>query len=214
MEEIKLYVLGSCIGAVLYQRRVVPLHGSGINVNGKGILLTGEPGAGKSTVAAVLYKRGYNILADDVTAIIFDALKEPLINPSYPYQKLWEDAIVRIGIMDEKKALYQISNGLYKFSVRSGADFDDNPIPIRTIFEIIPSDVENIIFEEVKGAGKFNVVMKNTYRKLLAEAMELREWHFSQCVNIANMIDVYRIVRPRDKHMENEIADLIMEKIL
>ena len=213
-EEIKLYVLGSCMGAVLYQRRILPLHGSCVIINGKGILLTGEPGVGKSTVAAVLYKKGYKILTDDVTAVVLDEHKVPMAYPSFPSQKLWEDAIERVGIKEEKKVLNRISKDLYKYSVKSDLHFEDNPIPIKVVIEIISLKVDSIHLEEIKSAQKLEVVLNNTYRKVLIEAMDLREWYFHQCVIIADKVVVYRITRPQDQYLENEMAGIILEKTL
>jgi hypothetical protein len=213
-EEIKLYVLGSCMGAALYQRRILPLHGSCVSVNGKGILLTGEPGAGKSTVAAVMYQKGYKILSDDVTAIVLPEPGIPVACPGYPSQKLWKDAIERLGVKEEKNVLNRISNDLYKYSVRNPAYFDDNSVPLKAIAEILPSDTACLRLEQIKGAGKLEAVLRNTYRRILAEAMELREWHFGQSLSVAEKAAVYRIIRPKDKYLENEIADLILEKVL
>lgn len=212
-DEIKLYLFGSCIGAALYQRRILPLHGSCINVHGKGVLLTGEPGAGKSTVAAVLYQQGYKILTDDVTAVVIQEPGEPIAQPGYPSQKLWQDAIERIGITAEKNALNRISNDLYKYSVKSNANFEASPMPLKIMIELIPSDTESLRLDEVTGAGKLDVVLRNTYRKILVDAMDLRVWYFKQCLDIADRIIVYRIIRPKDKYLENEIARLILEKI-
>ncbi len=213
-EEIKLYVLGSCIGAALYQRRMLPLHGSFINVEGKGLLLTGESGVGKSTIAAVMLKKGFKMLTDDVAAVVLHGLKGPTVYPGYPSQKLWEDAIERIGIVEEKKVLNRVNKDLNKYSVMRDKYFDNNPIPIKVIIEITSAIGENIKIEEITGAGKLEVVLKNTYRKILIEAMDLREWYFNQCVNISEKIVVYRVTRPLNKHLENEIASLIMEKIV
>jgi len=212
-EEMKLYIFGSCMGAALYQRRILPLHASAVNVGGKGILLTGEPGAGKSTIAAVIYRRGYKILTDDVTAVASDSPLESIMYPGYPGQKLWEDAIERIGIKEEKNSLNRITGNLDKYSIKSNLYYEYKPIPIRVITEIIPSETNDLRLEEIKGGDKLVVIMKNTYRKILVDAMDLREWYFRQCVAIAANVIVYRITRPQDQHLEQEIANLILETI-
>ncbi len=212
-EEVKLYLLGNCMGALLYQRRILPLHASCVNVNENGILLVGDSGAGKSTIASVLLKNGYKLLTDDVAAIDFNKNKEPVIYPGYPSQKLWEDTIERIGVEEPKLSLIRISKELHKYSVKRNSNFKDGTTPVKIIFEIVPAEITEIQLEEVKGTKKLNVIFKNTYRKLFVEAMEIREWYFGSCIAIANQVAVYRILRPRMEHLENDIAELIMEKV-
>lgn len=213
MEDVKLYLLGSCMGATLFQRRRLPLHGSCIIAGEKGILLTGASGAGKSTVAAVLMKKGCRMITDDLAAIDFNEIKEPIVYPAYPGQKLWEDSIARIGIEEPKLSLNRLSGQLHKYNVKRAERFQNCIAPVRMIVEIIPSDIAELQVEEVKGTRKLNVVFQNTYRKLLVEAMELREWYFGSCVAVANQVRVYKIMRPRNGHFENEIADHILELV-
>ena len=51
-DKIRLYILGICMGALLMQRGILPLHGSAINIDGKVYAILGNSGAGKSTLAA------------------------------------------------------------------------------------------------------------------------------------------------------------------
>ena len=68
---IRLYLLGTCMGALLMQRKIYPLHGSAIAINGKAYAIVGESGAGKSTLASAFLKEGYQLLSDDVIAVSF-----------------------------------------------------------------------------------------------------------------------------------------------
>ena len=51
------------------QRKVLPLHGSAIAINGKAYAIIGDSGAGKSTLALAFLNRGYRLLTDDVIAV-------------------------------------------------------------------------------------------------------------------------------------------------
>lgn len=211
-EEIKLYLYGSCMGALLYQRKILPLHGSCVNIGGNGIILTGESGAGKSTLSADICKRGFTMLTDDVSAIKRNEHEPPMVYPGCPFQKLWEDAIERIGIESKREAL-RVSNHVYKYRVENTGQFEDRPIGLKVLIELIPADVLCVTVTQVQGAEKLNVVLRNTYRRLIAEAMDLRKWHFEQCVMMAKEVEVYRIIRPRAIHVEEEITNIILEII-
>ncbi len=215
LEDIKLYILGSCIGAILYQRKILPLHGSAINMKGYGLILTGDAGVGKSTITSAICKRGYHMLTDDVAAIRIEEYSRAMIYPSYPYQKLWGDAIERLNINNEKKSLNRRDvNNQSKYSVAGDNQFDDNPIPVSVIVEIIPVEEEQLSWEKINGVTKLEIVLKNTYRRIIAEGMGLNKWHFNQCMQIAATTVIYRLNRPKNKYMEEEIANLILGKMI
>ena len=65
------YILGTCMGAILMQRKVLPLHGSAIAINGKAYAIIGDSGAGKSTLALAFLNKGFQLLSDDVIAVSF-----------------------------------------------------------------------------------------------------------------------------------------------
>lgn len=41
-DKIRLYILGTCMGALLMQRKILPLHGSVIAINGKAYAFVGR----------------------------------------------------------------------------------------------------------------------------------------------------------------------------
>lgn len=55
-DKVRLFLLGTCMGILLMQRKILPLHGSAIAINGKAFAIVGESGAGKSTLAAAFLK--------------------------------------------------------------------------------------------------------------------------------------------------------------
>ena len=68
-DVIRLYILGTCMGAILMQRKILPLHGSAIEIDGKAYAIVGDSGAGKSTLASAFLKQGYQLVSDDVIAV-------------------------------------------------------------------------------------------------------------------------------------------------
>jgi hypothetical protein len=56
--HIRLYLLGSALGALLHQRRLLPLHANAMDFGGRAVAFMGASGAGKSTMAAWFHDRG------------------------------------------------------------------------------------------------------------------------------------------------------------
>ena len=77
-KDVRLFLLGSAMGALLLQRGIWPLHGSAIAGRSGAALFVGVSGSGKSTLVGAFHQRGFQVLADDVCAIT--AGSPPLIS--------------------------------------------------------------------------------------------------------------------------------------
>jgi hypothetical protein len=55
---------------LLNQMYLVPLHAACVQMNGRGVLLCGDSGAGKSSLAYACARRGWTFVADDTCALI------------------------------------------------------------------------------------------------------------------------------------------------
>ncbi|MFT4143055.1 MAG: hypothetical protein QM644_01260 [Mobilitalea sp.] len=209
IEIIKLYLLGSCMGAILYQRGILPLHGSCIKIADKAVIITGASGAGKSTIAAALRQKGCLSLSDDVIAINFTD-NELWAIPSYPGIKLWEDALVRLSIGSDKRSLGRCQDEYTKYALKNVDEFYNHPQEISFIFEVVPTEQTDVVIEEVFGAKKLELIVNNMFKGLIAEAMGLRSWYYKQCVTIAACTKIYCIKRPKNMPKEQEIAEIIL----
>src|SRR5690348_3849734 len=88
---VRLCLLGPALALILHQRQHLVLHASAVACNDAAILFLGGHGWGKSTLAAALHFRGYNLLTDDITPIKMDC-DLPKVLPGFPQCKLWPDA--------------------------------------------------------------------------------------------------------------------------
>ena len=211
LEEAKVYLLGSCMGAILLQRKILPLHGSCVCDESAGILLTGRSGAGKSTIAAGFLAKGFGILTDDVAAVRLDDAEMPVVVPSYPRQKLWEDAAQRVVGAHEKTFLFRAEGNRSKFSIARDGCFCRESARIAAVYAIIPGNVPDVVLEEVKGAAKVDVLLNNIYRKRMAHQMGLAGWCHLSCMRFAQNLKVFRLVRPEGAYPEERIVERILE---
>ncbi|MEM1301969.1 MAG: hypothetical protein AAGH17_05240, partial [Pseudomonadota bacterium] len=86
--SLRAFLLGSGLGGTLIKRGHTVLHGNAIEVGNHCLMCVGVSGAGKSTTALGLLKRGYRVVADDVCPLDADGH----VLPGMPHIKLWEDA--------------------------------------------------------------------------------------------------------------------------
>ncbi|MDX8394562.1 MAG: hypothetical protein R8K21_08285, partial [Mariprofundales bacterium] len=59
-QSIRLFLLGSCLGAILHQRGMLILHANAIRFDDGCVLFAGTSGQGKSTLAAAFHHRGHD----------------------------------------------------------------------------------------------------------------------------------------------------------
>jgi hypothetical protein len=211
---IRLYVLGTCIGAVLLQRGIYPLHGSAIAINGKAYAFVGHSGAGKSTLASALINRGYPLLSDDVIAVSPSSSKQaPLVIPAYPQQKLWQQSLDAFGVNNEElRAIYGREN---KYCIPVEADFCSSPMPLGGVFELVKSesDASEVGIHPIQKLERLDILFQHTYRQFLVQKMDLTRWHFTHSATLASQLPVYRLERPAAGFTAPQLVELILKTI-
>ncbi|WP_281884308.1 hypothetical protein [Paenibacillus sp. YYML68] len=191
---LALYVLGTCAGALLLQRGLIPIHGSALSLEGREFIITGHSGAGKSTLTASFNKRGCSFLADDIAALEVTGTSA-WIQPAFPKQKLWRDTAIRIfgGI----ETLERIPGIRDKYHVPMTGPFITESRRLRALFELSVHDKDEVELEEVAGAPKLALIMHHTFRFEMVEALGIQAEHFKKCASISTGIRVFRLKRPR-----------------
>jgi len=210
LNDIYIYILGTCLGALLYQRGDICLHGSLVKVGAKAVLLTGESGTGKSTISSVLCSKGYPFLTDDI-ALVRNIAGRVLVYPSYPQKKLWNDAIQHLGLLADGKKRYKILETEEKYSICYLEYFWNQPLELAHIYNFIIADTDTVQISDVSGIRKMNVLTENTYRSFLIKYFGLMNKYFDLCSLIIDKVKMHDIQRPLGLMTQHEIADLIIE---
>ena len=127
-DSLRVFLLGSALGALLFQRGLLVLHGNAIRIDDACMVCVGPSGSGKSTLAAGLMQRGHEILADDVVPVD----DECRVLPGFPRLKLWEDAAGRLDI--ETAGLRRIRPHLEKYNFPIHDRYAGWPLPVRWVY--------------------------------------------------------------------------------
>lgn len=212
-DMIRLYLLGSCFGALLFQRGYYPLHGSCVAINGRAYAFVGDSGAGKSTLASAFIEKGYPLLSDDVIAVSFVKGNEiPFVIPSYPQQKLWQQSLDAFGVSSEHfRSIYGRVN---KFCIPVLENYYSNPLPLGGIFELVKSAKDDVEVSLVSASlARLQKLYKHTYRQYLVSKMELTEWHFNHSSVLASVVPIYQIIRSTKTFTAHHLVDLVLSAI-
>ncbi len=160
-EKIRLFLLGSVMGALLYQRGLFPLHGSAVATPWGAMIFVGRQGAGKSTLAAQFHRRGYRLLSDDVCAVAMtpDGLQ---VLPALAHLRICADAYERLGAPHTGR--FEVD----KFVVPMGEGYCPYPAPLRAIHVLRVSDSgtpqDAPTFHVLSGFDRVHLLLENLYR--------------------------------------------------
>jgi hypothetical protein len=206
--SIRVFLLGSGLGALLFQRGYLVLHGNAFQFNNHCVICTGHSGAGKSTLAAAIMQRGYSILADDVCPV--DAHGQAL--PGMPRIKLWQDSADKLAISTTH--LERIRPEFQKYNYPLGDTHCTEKRPVKLIYILHTQDDEDgFQTEPVTGLYKFNPLKNQTYRFNYLTGMMLDQKHLAWVSQLAARVQVIHLYRPRGSFQIQKLTDFILEDI-
>ncbi len=206
-DDVRLFLLGSVLGAVLHCRGVTPLHGNGFVHEGEAVLVLGNTGVGKSTLAAALAKKGYTLLADDVCAVDTDSDGRSIVFPGVPHVKLWKDAASKIGL--STGGLTKVTGRMDKFVTPLHGTFCKRAVPLKKIFILTKGDVPSITIERLSNIKSMFQVKRHTYRKHIIKPLGREPEHFKKCGEIVNNARVKKITRPLHGFFLDELVESV-----
>ena len=205
IETIELYLNGSTYGAILHQRKIMPLHGSCFVYNNKGIMLCGESGAGKSSLTAAFVIDGNEFLTDDVTPVLF-LNNQVFIWTMSDRIKLWEDSLKQLN--QNKDGLKKIDPETEKFYYPLNS-YQDSTFLLDHIFLIEIHEQPVIIFKELTGAEKVIALRNEIYRYEYLQGMPENEiLYFKKLVEISKNIKMTKLYRPKGFPIERTQSHL------
>ena len=204
---LSLFTMSEAIGLLLFQRGYFLLHGSAIQINNKGIVFLGEPGAGKSTTVAAFAKEGVSIMSDDMVCIRIDEAGKPYLIPAFSQIKIWAKSVE--GLQITKAGLDHVREGANKFSWHESVSFGENVVPLEQIFVLTPSgESETVINEVPKSQRPIELLSYFPLPESLLQGEPLRD-HFEKSVIISNLVTLYRMSRPANFTKLYEFVDYL-----
>lgn len=193
-EEIRLFLLGPIWGALLFQRGLLPIHGSAIRVGEGTAIFSGSSGNGKSVLAAAFHDRGYAVAADELCAVDIPQNGVPMLLPGFPHILLWADALRKMG--KDSHNLTRIRADLEKFILPLEGNTVREPLPLKRLYLLNTCNTPNFTLSPLHGLKKNHAVIDCTYRAEQVSGFGLRVSHFRQCATAAMHMDVKRLERP------------------
>lgn len=207
-QDLRAFLLSTCMAAMLLQRKLFPQHGNGLVKNGKGIIIGGLSGAGKSTISGQLLKQGYYFLSDDVCLPLPTADRPARIAPGYPFIKLWNDSIDLLGFTGMEK--FKVREQVEKYKIKLDDEILVNdPVEFSMLFLLSKSTKQEIVTREITGMEKFNHLMFNSYRLRFVKHMNMSDDIFQWTGQVSKKLRVFVVEHPAKDQWYVETAKTI-----
>ncbi|SCW59057.1 hypothetical protein [Ancylobacter rudongensis] len=198
LDDILVFVTGTALGAILYQRKGLLLHASAVVRDGRAFLFCGQSGAGKSTLAAALMRSGCDILADDVCAVEENGDRPPMIHSDGRALRLYADSIDQVGLSDAVGA--RVRRRLEKFHVAPPMpDNAPESVPLAAVYMLADADTAFPPgIDRLPTLEAAQSLLHHTYRRQLAQAYCGHGMLALRTAALLSRIPVFSLRRPRE----------------
>lgn len=210
---VRLPLLGAVWAVLLHQRGLLVLHASAVEIHGRAAVFIGSKGAGKSTIAALLYSRGHSLIADDIVAVDFSNPRQPMLLPGFPQLKLWpEAAIASLG--DDPEQLRILIAGQSKRARPISERFSPVPVALAGIFCLSEGDVPMVT--RLRPQQAIVQLLANSYMArfpdVLVDQAEAKR-HLQQCSTLVEQHPIFQLQRSRRLTSLSETAMAVEDQL-
>lgn len=211
LSDIRVFLLGSAMGALLHQRAMLVLHAAAIYTEAGAVLFAGVSGSGKSTLLNEFLRRGYAMMVDDVCGVVVDDKKNLMVLPGYPRTRLWLDSAQKLG--QNVETMERTRPTLEKYERQVPDQYRDQPAPLVKIYLLTSNHEQDIKLEVVPRIDGFSIVIHNTYRYQFLEGLAMQASHFGLVSAVAQQVPVIWVKRPNEGFYLNELANAIEQDL-
>ena len=208
-EDLRLYLTGALMGAILHQRGTYPLHASCVALPGAagGVAFAGRSGAGKSTLVAAMVRRGAAFVSDDICVMPPTGPSGLQVWPGAARVKLDETGMSVVpGTVFE---LDPAGGDRGKFHLPMEASLPQaSPVALNRVYILTDGEGPPRL-ERLAGLDAVSALMEETYFLAGAHALGLSAQVFRLAARAAQTLPVSRLVRPRGLEHLPAVAALI-----
>ncbi len=201
-------LMGAVFSMVLAQRGMLVLHANAAACPGGAVVLSGEPGAGKSSTLDALVRQGWSMLSDDVTALRLGDDGRVYVLPGVPQLRLCDDTVSRLGLDSTGWRRHPLRPAKAAMPTHPVMARDPAPLLALHLLEKHPGDEVRV--RPLTGWSKFAALQTCLYGpSLLEDAPGL----FTLASAVVRQAGVFRIERPEARWTVPEIVDVISSAV-
>ena len=191
--DVRSYLMGNLFAVLCHQRGLLPLHASAIATPQGAVAFLGASGAGKSSIAAFLARRGHRILADDICLVDPAAPRDQRVLPMAPWLKLWSATLDAMGESSQGLPRIFSDDEKYRYVLQQ----PEAPTPLAELILLERAeDQAEASFEALTPVHALHAVLDFTYQSWLVRATGRMDRYFLRCGQALDGVRVTRMRRP------------------
>ena len=214
-EDVFVYLVGPIAGFVLRRRGRMALHASAVRVGRRAIALMGPAGAGKSTTAAALALRNWQVCCEDVCALHEDGMRFFVV-PGYPRVCLWPDSVRMLFSRDDALPLIVAGWGKRYLALNEQhGGFAESPTRLGAIYFLAPSS-DGPSALRIRTLSKREAALRlvqNTYMNWLLDRQQ-RALEFDAIIRLVSKTQCFEVIPHADPSRLYETATLVEKHAL
>ncbi len=202
--SIRVFLLEPALNALLLQRGNLVLRASAIELGDSCLVLMGESGIGKSTIAAALHKQSNRFVSDGLVVIGHDFK----VLPGPPRIKLWAKSASLLEL--PTSMMSRLRPKLNKFSYSTEPCMLQKSLPVSCIYNLKDSNKE-VFCSPISGVKRFDALRFGVYNYNCIPAMGLQASLFAQMMRLANNIHMADVKFSRNMSSLEQIIEVIVD---
>jgi hypothetical protein len=206
------YLLGPILGFVLRRRGIACLHASAVAVGQRALALVGGAGAGKSTTAVALGRRGHAVLSEDVVPVVETATAFQ-VQPGYSYIRLWPPSVQFLfGSPDALPKLAPPWEKRYLDLGEKGCPFQRQPLPLAAVYVLGARTQEPAapFVAALPAKEALLTLIGNTYANYLLDPSQ-RAREFESLGRLVASVPVRRVTPHADPGRLDRLCEVILD---
>ena len=211
--DIRAYLLSPIFSTLCYQAGMYSLHASSVRVGNGVVAFLGHSGAGKSTMAAYLERRGCQVISDDICLLDPRASDAggTLVVPVAPALKLWRSALEQLGATPEH--LPRVFSRDDKYRIKVGEI--DERLPLREVLflEWAEAPEAPAEFIPVDGVHAITRLMEFTHYDYLMKPTGRQTGNFLLCGRVLSQVRAFAFRRPRNFARIDGVLDALQQHL-
>lgn len=204
--DIAMSMLGSVLGALLQQRDIATFHASAFATSTGAVLFLGPSGTGKSTSLAAMTKRGYAMLADDLTGVVLDDDGRATALPAFPTMRLWKNSLT--ALKWQCRAERRVREGMARYLV-AAPKFHRAPLAIRALFSVDTASAAGIEMRPGSVSTALSQLIRYSFRKRFQRRLRQEATQFRIASAMAEQVPLVNVSCPAEPLLPDALASRV-----
>lgn len=207
-DAIEHMLIDQALPRLLSERGELVVHAGAVCVDGDCLLLLGESGWGKSTLAASFLQRGHTLLSDDCV-VMRESGTRTLAMPTYPSLRMFDDSIVNAMGDCAQSSPVAFYTDKRRIALADGAS--DDACPVRAAYVLNDPEIPatTIGITPLAPMNGCMALIRHGFRLDVASSAQHRA-QLQQASMAASHIPVYALSYPRRYDLRNEVVDRLL----